>query len=82
MQVIDDSSGELNKYYYKLGQHFVSLQDYKAAEKFYMRANMHKQVKLATVLPMRLLNPWVNPTIGNYNTGAGKIYNAMSRLVG
>ena len=42
-KVIDDSSGELNKYYYKLGQHFVSLQDYKAAEKFYMKANMHKQ---------------------------------------
>lgn len=42
--MIDDSSGELNKYYYKLGQHFASSQDYKAAEKFYMRANMHKQV--------------------------------------
>ena len=47
-QVIDDSSGELNKYYYKLGQHFVSLQDYKAAEKFYMKANMHKQASLAS----------------------------------
>ena len=46
-QVIDDSSGELNKYYYKLGQHFVSLQDYKAAEKFYMKANMHKQASSA-----------------------------------
>jgi hypothetical protein len=52
-QVIDDSSGELNKYYYKLGQHFVSLQDYKQAEKFYMKANMHKQAStLEMTIPL------------------------------
>jgi intraflagellar transport protein 172 len=43
IQVIDDSSGDLNKYYFKLGQHFTSVRDYKMAEKFYLEGNMHKQ---------------------------------------
>ena len=42
IQVIDDSSGELNKYYFKLGQHYASLREYKMAEKFYMSGNLYK----------------------------------------
>ncbi len=43
IQVIDDNSNELNKYYFKLGQHFASVREYKMAEKFYMDGNMQKQ---------------------------------------
>ena len=42
IQVIDDSSGELNKYYYHLGQHFASVKEYRMAEKFYSDGGMHK----------------------------------------
>ena len=42
IQVIDDSSGELNKYYFHLGQHFASVKEYRMAEKFYSDGGMHK----------------------------------------
>ena len=42
MQVIDDSNDELSKYYFKLGQHYASIKEYKMAEKFYMQGNTHK----------------------------------------
>ena len=42
-QVIDDDSGELNKYYYKLGQHYESIREHGMAQRFYMQGNMPKQ---------------------------------------
>ena len=42
IQVIDNSNDELNKYYFKLGQHYASVKEYKMAEKFYMQGNTHK----------------------------------------
>ena len=42
IQVIDDSSGDLNKYYFKLGQHYAGLREYKMAEKFYLSGNLYK----------------------------------------
>ena len=42
IQVIDDSTGELNPYYYKLGQHYASVKEFKMAERFYMQGNSHK----------------------------------------
>ena len=42
IQVIDDSSGELNKYYFKLGQHYAGLREYKMAEKFFISGNLYK----------------------------------------
>ena len=42
IQVIDDDSGELNKYYFKLGQHYAGLREYKMAEKFYLSGNLYK----------------------------------------
>ena len=42
IQVIDDNSGDLNKYYFKLGQHYSGLREYKMAEKFYMSGNLYK----------------------------------------
>jgi intraflagellar transport protein 172 len=43
IQVIDDTSGELNDYYLKLGLHYASAREYKMAETFYMQGNSHKQ---------------------------------------
>ena len=43
IQVIDDTTGELNEYYLKLGQHYASVREYKMAETFYMQGNNHKQ---------------------------------------
>ena len=43
VQVIDDDNGELNRYYYKLGQHFASIKEYSMAQKFYMQGNMPKK---------------------------------------
>ncbi len=43
IQVIDDDSGDLNKYFFQLGQHLASVREYKAAESFYLQGNMHKQ---------------------------------------
>ena len=43
IQVIDDTTGELNEYYLKLGQHYASVREYKMAENFYMQGNNHKQ---------------------------------------
>ena len=42
IQVIDDSSGDLNKYYFQLGQHFASVREYRMAEKFYLEGGQHK----------------------------------------
>ena len=42
IQVVDDTSGDLNKYYFKLGQHFSGLREYKMAEKFFMAGNFKK----------------------------------------
>ena len=42
IQVIDDNSGDMNKYYFKLGQHYAGLREYKMAEKFYMSGNLYK----------------------------------------
>ena len=41
--MIDDDNGELNKYYYKLGQHFAGVGEYKMAERFYLDGSMHRQ---------------------------------------
>ena len=43
IQVIDDDNGELNKYHYKLGQHFAGVGEYKMAERFYLDGSMHRQ---------------------------------------
>ena len=43
IQVIDDDNGELNKYHYKLGQHFAGAGEYKMAERFYLDGSMHRQ---------------------------------------
>ena len=43
MQVIEDDSGELNKYYYKLGSHYASVKEYGMAQKFYMQGNMPRK---------------------------------------
>ena len=42
IQVVEDDSGELNKYYFKLGQHYASLREYKMAEKFFLSGNFKK----------------------------------------
>ena len=42
IQVVDDSSGDLNKYYFKLAQHYAGLREYKMAEKFYLSGNFKK----------------------------------------
>ena len=42
IQVVDDNTGELNKYYFKLGQHFSSMREFKMAEKFYLTGNFKK----------------------------------------
>ncbi len=42
-QVIDDDTGELNKYYYKLGQYYESIKEYQMAQRFYMQGNMAKR---------------------------------------
>ena len=41
--MIDDVSGDLNKYFFKLGQHFAGVGEYKMAEKFYLDGSMHRQ---------------------------------------
>ena len=43
IQVVDDSTGELNQYYFKLGQHYASVREYKMAETFYMQGDNYKQ---------------------------------------
>ncbi len=43
IQVIDDQSGDLNKHYFQLGQHFASTREFQLAERFYLEGNMHKQ---------------------------------------
>ena len=43
IQVVEDDSGELNKYYHKLGQHYETAKEYEMAQRFYMQANMAKQ---------------------------------------
>ena len=56
--MIDDDNGDLNKYYFKLGQHYAGLKEYKVclwpsyplisdplaqmAEKFYLSGNLYK----------------------------------------
>ena len=42
IQVVNDNSGELNKYYFKLGQHYASLREYKMAENFFLSGNFKK----------------------------------------
>ena len=42
-QSLCDDSGDLNKYFFQLGQHLASVREYKAAESFYLQGNMHKQ---------------------------------------
>ncbi|XP_071746269.1 intraflagellar transport protein 172 homolog [Lepeophtheirus salmonis] len=43
ISVIDDGeSGELNKYYFKLGGHYASIKEYKMAETFYLKGGMEK----------------------------------------
>ena len=44
IQVIDDDSGELNKYYLQLGKHHASAKDYDMAHKFYMKGGQAKKV--------------------------------------
>ena len=39
---MDDKSGELNKYYYKLGQHYAGLGEHKMAEKFFLAGGLQK----------------------------------------
>ena len=41
--MIDDETGELNKYYYKLGQHYASIKEYAQAQKFYMAGKAPKK---------------------------------------
>ncbi len=43
MQVIDDDTGELHKYYLKLGQHYESLGEFSMAQRFYMQADSAKK---------------------------------------
>jgi len=40
--VVEDKSGELNKYYFKLGQHYAGLGEYKMAEKFFLAGGLQK----------------------------------------
>ena len=40
--MVEDKSGELNKYYYKLGQHYAGLGEYKMAEKFFLAGSLQK----------------------------------------
>ena len=40
--MIDDSTGELNQYYFKLGQHYASVKEFKMAERFYLQGHSHK----------------------------------------
>ena len=42
-QVIDDDSGELNKYYLQLGKHYASAKDYDMAHRFYMKGGQAKK---------------------------------------
>jgi intraflagellar transport protein 172 len=42
IQVVEDKSGELNKYYFKLGQHYAGLAEYKMAEKFFLAGGLQK----------------------------------------
>ncbi len=42
LQVVDDKGGELNKYYYKLGQHYAGLGELKMAEKFFLAGGLQK----------------------------------------
>ncbi len=39
IQVIDDDTGELNKYYLKIGQHYESVREYHMAQRFYMQVS-------------------------------------------
>ncbi len=38
--MIDDDTGELNKYCLKLGQHYESIKEYPMAHRFYMQARI------------------------------------------
>ena len=42
IQVVEDDSGALNKYYFKLAQHYASLREYQMAEQFYLSGNFKK----------------------------------------
>ena len=41
--MIDDETGELNKYYYKLGNHYASIKEYQLAQRFYMQGKASKK---------------------------------------
>ncbi len=50
IQVIDDDTGELNKYYLKIGQHYESVREYHMAQRFYMKVSEKINFKQETIL--------------------------------